>query len=72
MLTTMTTLLHSPIIHGALIGWATAAGVDYRAFAQFKKWGDLTAYDWSIATFRWFGGIVTGALMGAGFGQWLS
>lgn len=64
--------LHSPIVHGAVIGWATAAQTDYHAFVQFKKWGDLRAYDWSTATFRWFGGMLTGAVMGAGFGAWLS
>lgn len=68
----MHAFFHSPIVHGALVGWATAAGVDYHAFLQFKKWGDLTVYDWGTATFRWFSGIVTGAAMGAGFGAWLS
>lgn len=66
------TILHSPITHGALVGWATAAGVDYHAFQKFGSWKDLATYQWGTATFRWFSGAIGGAVMGAGFGAWLS
>ena len=65
-------LFHSPIVHGARIGWVTAAHVDYSAFLSFGTWKDAATYNWGTASFRWFKGALGGAIMGAGFGQWLS
>jgi hypothetical protein len=65
-------VLHSPIFHGALVGWATAAHVDYSAFTAATSWTGLVTYDWGTASFRWVKGAIGGAIMGAGFGAWLS
>lgn len=54
--------LASPIVQGALTGFLSAAALDYLAFRKFQRWGEFTTYDWSVASFRWFQGIVVGAV----------
>lgn len=54
---------------GALSGFATAALVDFAAFRSWKSVQEARQYDWKIAGWRWFQGIVVGALMAAGFGM---
>lgn len=39
-------------------GWGLAAVADFAMFKQFKAWHDIATYQWSVATFRWFQGIV--------------
>lgn len=63
----LTTILHSPIFHGAVTGFVTAAAIDIHAVTGFKSWSDLKNYSWSVASFRWFIGIFTGSLAGAGW-----
>jgi hypothetical protein len=58
-------------LHGALTGWASAAGVDYHAFTQWKSLDDAKTYAWSTALWRWLQGAVTGAVAGAGLGAFL-
>lgn len=60
--------LQLPIVRGAIAGILSAAVVDLHAFRSFKQWGDFTTYDWSVASFRWFSGAVTGAIAGLGLG----
>jgi hypothetical protein len=59
------------IVLGAASGAGAAALADYHAFQTWKRWQDAITYDWGTATFRWFSGAVTGALMGAGLGAFL-
>lgn len=60
------TLYHNPFIHGALIGWGTAARQDYKAFKSWKSVQDAMKYDWSIAIWNWVEGAITGAAIGGG------
>lgn len=60
--------IYAAIFHGALTGWASAAVVDYHAFATWKSFSDAKAYNWGTAAFRWVQGAVTGAVAGAGLG----
>jgi hypothetical protein len=53
---------------GAVSGFLSAAVVDFHAMSKFNGWTDFAAYNWSVATFRWAMGIVTGALSGMGLG----
>lgn len=64
-------VLSFPSIRGALSGAVAAAVVDLHAFLTWKKFSDVTGYDWSTAAFRWVQGAVTGALTGAGLGAML-
>lgn len=61
-------ILHSAAFKGAVAGFASAFSVDLHAFTKFNGWKDFGSYDFGVATFRWFTGIVTGALTGAGYG----
>jgi hypothetical protein len=49
---------------GAANGALVAARIDFLAFKAWKDWSDILAYDWRIATFRWFQGAVIGAAAG--------
>lgn len=62
---------HSSFGHGVITGVATAAIVDLHAFTSFKDWRDLRTYNWSVASFRWFMGAVTGGAAGLGLGMYL-
>ena len=55
-------VLHSSVLHSALIGAVAAAGVDYHAFLTWKSFGDVKSYQWSVASFRWLQGAIIGAL----------
>ena len=44
------------------IGQPMAAIVDVGAFRGWKSWDDAMTYNWGIASFRWFQGMVVGAL----------
>ena len=59
-------------LHGALTGWASAAGVDYHAFSQWKSLDEAKKYNWSTAIWRWIQGAITGAVTGTGLGVLLS
>ena len=67
-MTELQTILHYPIIRGALTGAAAAAVVDVHAFLTWKSVQEALTYSWSTAALRWVQGAVTGALAGAGFG----
>ena len=54
--------------HGALTGWASAAGTDYHAFTQWKSLDDAKQYNWNTALWRWLQGAVMGAVAGTGLG----
>lgn len=60
------TFLASPIVKGAIAGLVAAATVDLHAFMTWKSVSDVKTYNWSTAALRWFQGIVTGAITGAG------
>jgi len=64
--------IHSPAFHGALLGWATAARIDFKAFRSWKSFTEAKQYNWNVALWNWFEGIVYGALGGLGLQQWLS
>jgi hypothetical protein len=57
-----------PIVQGAITGFVGALAADVSAFRSWKQWNDAAIYDWGIASFRWFQGVVLGALTGAGLG----
>jgi hypothetical protein len=68
-------LLHpsvTAIAVGALSGAVGAARADRAAFQSWKSWHDAFAYDWAIASFRWFQGAVLGALAASPIGYLLS
>ena len=65
----MHNFFHSKLFAGALAGLTSAMIVDVGAFRGWKKWQDALTYDWGIATFRWFQGIVIGGLTGLGYGS---
>ena len=64
----LTLNLSNPILRGALSGLVAAATVDVHAFLSWKNPDDIRQYNWSLAALRWGQGLVSGALMGAGFG----
>lgn len=58
--------LSYPIVQGVINGFCGAVVIDFLVFKKFQKWGDFQSYDWSVASFRWFQGILAGAISGAG------
>ena len=52
---------------GATAGFVAAAVVDFGAFRSFKSLDEALAYNWKLAAFRWFQGVVSGALSGTLF-----
>lgn len=64
----MHAFLMYPVVHGAVTGLITAAGIDLHAFLSWKKVQDAVAYDWGVALWRWFQGAVSGAIVAAGYG----
>lgn len=68
----MIDVLHNPYViaaaKGALSGFAAAALVDFSAFRSWKNFHDAYSYDWPTAAWRWFQGIVTGAITALGLG----
>ncbi|MBI1332711.1 MAG: hypothetical protein GC165_07505 [Armatimonadetes bacterium] len=56
---------------GALGGALTAARVDYSSFKTWKSFKDAYAYDWGLASWRWFQGAVIGAVTAGGLTQLL-
>lgn len=63
---TIVEVAHNPHVRDALIGFATAAAADYHTFTKFKRWGELTQFDWNVATYKWFIGAATGLIGGTG------
>jgi len=56
-----------PWVHGAAIGLASAVGIDLVILKAAHDWADFLAkYDWKIASFRYFQGLLFGALAEAG------
>ena len=72
MLLAIVALAHHPLMHAAIAGAIAAAGTDLLAFRSWQSWHEFTTYRWSVASFRWFQGAVTGALAFAGLGAVLS
>jgi hypothetical protein len=60
-------VVHHPATIGALGGLLAAARQDRESFSAFKRWGDLKAFDWRLASFRYAKGLLTGALTGFGY-----
>lgn len=58
---TLKVIMGHPAFLGAMSGFFTAVKVDYDAFTSWKSWDKIKAYNWSIASFRWFQGIIIGA-----------
>ena len=58
--------LHSHIVQGAVSGLLAAAAVDFQAFRNWKSFNDAASYGWGVAAFRWFQGVVIGAVSAAG------
>jgi hypothetical protein len=52
------------VVVGALTGFGAAVVVDFAAFKKFQTWDEFATYSWGVASFRWFQGIVVGALGG--------
>lgn len=69
-MTTLHWLIQTQAFKGAVSGFVSAAAVDFHALLKFNGWKDFQGYNWSVATWRWAVGTVTGALGGAGYG-WL-
>ena len=59
-------IIGHPIFKGALAGLLVAATVDRQAFRSWQSFDDAKKYAWSIAIWRWFQGVVIGAMTGAG------
>ena len=57
------------LAQGALTGLAAAAAVDFHAFKRWQSFGDVKAYNWNVALFRWMQGAVIGALTSVGLGS---
>jgi hypothetical protein len=57
-------------LHGALIGLAVAAKVDYHAFQSWKSIDDCRTFEWRTAIVRWLQGAVGGFFAGAGLGAY--
>lgn len=64
--TFLTMFFQYPIIQGATIGFMNAAVLDIVEFKKFQKWDDVAKYDFGVASFRWFQGIIVGMLTGSG------
>lgn len=62
------TVLHHPLVYGAISGVLAAAKGDYHAFQTFKNFHDFADYSWSTALWRWVQGAVIGVGTAAGLG----
>lgn len=62
----MTDWLAHPVVQGAFSGLLSAAVIDFLEFRKWQRWEDGIAYDWSLASFRWFKGVVVGAVSAFG------
>lgn len=62
MLSAVVALFAHPVMHGAVRGAIIAGGFDLSVFRSWKRWDDAAAYDWNVATWRWFQGAIIGAL----------
>lgn len=62
VLSVVAAVLTHPVMRGAVRGVVIAGGMDVAAFRSWKRWDDAAAYDWDVATWRWFQGAVLGAL----------
>lgn len=58
--------LTHPVVVGALSGFTAAAYTDFQAFRTWKCFHDAATYAWGLAFWRWFQGIVTGAVSATG------
>jgi len=63
----MRELVKHPVVQGALTGLVTAAAVDFQAWRRSPTW-KVDGFNWALASKRWVGGAVSGALTGAGIG----
>lgn len=64
----MTELFTHPVIRGALSGLLSAAAVDFAAFRKWQSFDELLTYNWKLAAWRWFQGVVVGGLVALGLG----
>lgn len=64
----MQNFLKHPVVAGAVSGLVGAMLVDYSEFRKWKNLDDAVAYDWATASWRWFQGLVGGALAALGYG----
>lgn len=64
----MAEMLQNPIVKGAIAGLMSAAVVDFAAFRSWKSVSEAYAYDWPVAAWRWFQGLVVGTITAAGIG----
>ena len=60
--------LAHPLVQGAITGFIGAAAADYAAFRSWKSVDDARAYDWGVAAWRWFQGVVGGVVGALGIG----
>lgn len=65
-MTVLLAILANPLVHGALQGALAAATVDLLAFRKWSSWDDAAKYDWSVASWRWLQGAMTGLMAAAG------
>ena len=69
---TISVIMHSAAVRGAITGAIAAAVVDVHAFLTWKSFSDIEHYSWGTAAFRWVQGAVSGAIAGAGYGSLVS
>jgi hypothetical protein len=62
----MKDFFHNPIVYSILVGWGTAALVDFNAFRAWKNWNDAVSYDYKTMILRWGQGIAIGFTSGLG------
>lgn len=59
--------LTQPFVHGALIGLASAVGIDLVILKTARNWSEFLAqFDWKVASFRYVQGVVFGGFAEAG------
>lgn len=58
--------LNNKIVVGALTGLGAAVLVDFVEFRKWKSFNEAVHYDWSTASWRWFQGVVAGAVAALG------
>ena len=65
-------LLVNPLVHGALVGFGAAIGIDLVLFRSSSTWGEFfNKFDIKVASFRWVQGILFGALTESGLSAFL-
>lgn len=54
------------VLIAAIVGLLTGAGYDLRKYGKSEKVNGKRPFDWRLATYRWAGGMLTGAAVALG------